>query len=88
MPQTKKRSLIEMYVAVLRTIKKGTAAPTRIMYKTNLSWKPLTKILKSLERQRLILKKSTDGKFIYDITEKGKLALRQFDTLKETMKTD
>jgi len=80
---TSKRFRLEIYLDVLKTIKKGTCKPTRIMYRTNLSWNPLMKILDSLERQGLVTVEK-DGKHkIYDITEKGKNVLHYFSEAME-----
>jgi len=49
-----KRSKIEIYLDVLKAIKKGTYKPTRIMYRTNLSWKPLMEVLDALNNQGLV----------------------------------
>ena len=61
---------------VLDAINKGTRKPTRIMYGTNLSWKPLMKILESLQDQSLIKSEKKGSSMIYKITEKGKTVLK------------
>ena len=70
-----RRSRLEIYFDVLEVINRGTEKPTRIMYKTNLSWTSLHEIFDTL----------LDGSFLqvdeklkvkrYHITEKGKQAL-------------
>jgi len=81
-----KRSKLEIYLDVLRVIKKGTYKPTRIMYRTNLSWKPLMKVLDSLLEQGFIVIIKKDNHIIYKITEKGKNILNYFDRALESIK--
>jgi predicted transcriptional regulator len=48
------------------------------MYKTNLSWKPLMKILESMIEQELIIQKNVHKRTIYGVTMKGKNVLNYF----------
>ncbi|MBC8498327.1 hypothetical protein ISS40_03095 [Candidatus Bathyarchaeota archaeon] len=48
-----RRSKLEVYLDVLWAIKSGVNKPTRIMYESNLSWKPLQRTLDSLMGQDL-----------------------------------
>jgi len=80
---TTKRSRLEIYLDVLKAIKKGTRKPTRIMYKTNLSWKPLMKVLESLTAQGFIVMKNENNHIFYEMTEKGKNILRYFSDAME-----
>ena len=80
---TTKRSRLEIYLDVLKAIKKGTRKPTRIMYKTNLSWKPLMKVLESLTAQGFIVTKNENNHIFYEMTEKGKNILRYFSEAME-----
>ncbi len=80
---TTKRSRLEIYLDVLKAIKKGTRKPTRIMYKTNLSWKPLMKVLESLTAQGFIVMKNENNHIFYEMTEKGKNILRYFSEAME-----
>jgi len=73
-----KRSKLEIYIDVLNAIRKGTYKPTKIMYRTNLSWKPLMEILDSLTSQELIRVKEEDSHKVYEITEKGRNVLEYF----------
>jgi len=78
-----KRSRLEIYLDVLKVIGKGTQKPTQIMYKSNLSWKPLMKILESLVDQGLISRTENGTHIAYKITEKGKNILRYFSKAME-----
>jgi predicted transcriptional regulator len=73
-----KRSKLQIYLDVLKAIKKDTHKPTRIMYRTNLSWNPLMKILDSLIDQELIIAQESDRHTRYHITEKGRNVLEYF----------
>ena len=73
-----KRSRIEIYLDILQTIKKGVDKPTRIMYRTNLSWKPLVQILDTMMEQKLITSEELGSHITYKITEKGKNVLNYF----------
>jgi len=74
----RKRSRLQIYLEVLRVIKKGVQKPTNIMYKCNLSWIPLMEILKSLINQGLIDASNHSKRKEYEITEKGLNVLRYF----------
>ena len=85
-----RRSKFEIYVDILTHIKSGVNISTRIMYASNLSWKPLCQILKSLIAQGLIEEHSVgEGnkrtKRIYSITEKGDTVLMYFNNAKNLM---
>lgn len=70
-----RRSRLEMYFDVLKAIDEGTHKPTRIMYRTNMSWSSLCGVFDTLVNGDFIreVKKSRSKR--YYITEKGKNAL-------------
>lgn len=80
-----KRSRLEIYLDILKVISKGTRKPTRIMYRTNLSWKPLMNILQSLVDQALIVKNEDSGHVLYGITKKGRNVLEYFSRAMEAI---
>ena len=80
---SKKRSRLEICIDILRVLKKGERKPTRIMYKTNLSWKPLQEILESMTSQEIIKKIEVNKRKKYVITEKGLNVLRYFEEMME-----
>jgi len=80
---TKKRSRLQIYLEVLKAIRKGVYKPTNIMYKCNLSWIPLMEILNSLLKQGLIRRRVQSKRKIYEITEKGLNVLRYFEKAEE-----
>ena len=78
-----KRSRLEIYLDIPRVVRSGVHKPTRIMYRTNLSWNPLQEILRSMIAQGLILMKEAGNRKRYEITEKGRTALKYFNQVKE-----
>jgi predicted transcriptional regulator len=82
-----RRSKLEIYIDILAAIKGGTIIPTRIMYRANLSWKPLKQMFKTLTAQGLIVEQSMDDddkrtKKVYALTDKGENALKYFNMAK------
>ena len=80
-----KRSKLEIYLDILSVIKSGAQKPTRIMYRTNLSWVPMREILQSMIVHGLIVKRETEHRKRYEITEKGRTALESLNKAKELM---
>ena len=74
-----KRSRIEIYLDILQAIKKGVDKPTRIMYRTNLSWKPLMHVLDTMMEQELITSEELGCHITYKITETGMNVLNYFN---------
>ncbi len=70
-----RRSRLDIYLDVLRALKRGVRKPTRIMYAVNMSWKPLQKILKSMVSTGFIReiesKKDKRTTRHYEITQSG-----------------
>jgi len=66
----KRRSRLKIYVDVLRTIRGGEKVHTRIMFRTNVSWVPLMKMLESLISQDLIMREEESKRRRCVITEK------------------
>ncbi|MEM2342104.1 MAG: archaellum operon transcriptional activator EarA family protein [Candidatus Bathyarchaeia archaeon] len=75
----KKRSKMELYLEVLRTISRGVNKPTNIMYKCNLSWMNSREILNSLVEQNLVTVIENNNRRIYRITERGRKVLEYFE---------
>jgi len=90
---TGRRAKTELYLAVLSAIKEGEPRPTRIMYATNLSWKPLCQILNTLEERglvRLVEPEVRDGrsKNLYAITDKGESVISYFQKTRDLLKSE
>jgi len=76
-----KRSRLEICLEVLQIINKGYYKPTRIMYKSNLSWIPLREALNLLTSQGAVRIKKKGKKREYYITDRGKEILRYYEQL-------
>jgi predicted transcriptional regulator len=74
-----KRSRLEIYLDVIKVLRKGESRPTRIMYQSNLSWKPLMQILDSLMRQEIIEVTQDSFHNVYRLTKKGIDVLEYFE---------
>ena len=73
-----KRSKLEIFLDILKVVSNGTHKPTRIMYKNNLSWKPLKKAFESMIKQGLITEEKIGIQSTYYVTDKGKEILNYF----------
>jgi len=82
-----RRSRLEIYYDVLLVICKGVQKPTRIMYKSNLSWGPLQEILESLLAQGFIQERVSNKSKRYEITPKGINVLEYYGRAKEVFTT-
>jgi len=69
-----RRSRLEIYFDILDVISRGVTKPTRIMYKTNLSWVVLQEMFVTLIDGGFIKEEKEKGYERYYITEKGKNA--------------
>ena len=80
-----RRSKLEIHLEILKVIKNGTEKPTRIMYETNLLWKPFQGILSYLMSQSLVDEIDVSGSgdkrtnTAYRLTERGEVVLRYFE---------
>ncbi len=89
-----RRSKLEIYLDVIWAIKSGISKPTRIMYESNLSWKPLQRILGSMIDQGLIqeidVKNGRDKRThtLYEVTQKGENIIHYFNKGKEFLKIE
>jgi predicted transcriptional regulator len=73
-----RRSKLEIFFDILNVVNNGVVKPTRIMYKTNLSWTPLQKALQTLLEGDFITEKQYGKTNRYYITEKGKRTLTYY----------
>ncbi|HUS78723.1 MAG TPA: winged helix-turn-helix domain-containing protein [Patescibacteria group bacterium] len=89
-----RRSKLEVYLDVMWAIKNGTKKPTRIMYESNLSWKPLKRTLDSLIKQDLIQEydpthlrdKRTTA--CYELTQKGENVIKYFKRAEDLLQLE
>jgi len=75
-----RRSRLEIYFDVLEVIERGTAKPTQIMYRTNLSWITLNEVFSTLIKSDFIREEQKRNSKRYYITDKGKSALSHHRT--------
>ena len=80
-----RRSRLEIYFDLLKVVERGVDKPTRIMYRSNLSWPRLQKYLDSLVRHDLLVENEINEKRRYRITEKGFKVLKYFDTVEKAL---
>ncbi len=90
----RRRSKLEIAVEVLRTCLEPNL-PTRIMYATNTSWNTFREILKPLHERGLIefheMRRRLNGDRnhrimgFYEITDKGRNVLAQFEDFKRDL---
>jgi predicted transcriptional regulator len=90
----RRRSKLEVYLDVLWTIKSGTTKPTRIMYESNLSWKPLQRTLNSLASQGLVAEYEPEDNrdrrttACYELTQKGENVLKYFKRAEDLLELE
>ncbi len=90
----RRRSKLEVYLDVLWTIKNGTQKPTRIMYESNLSWKPLQRTLNSLASQGLVAEYEPEDNrdrrttTCYELTQKGENVLKYFKRAEDLLELE
>ena len=82
-----KRSRLEVYFDVLKTIGEGVDKPTRIMYKANLSWNTLEDALSTLVNKEFIIERRIGNNRRYSLGIKGQNALDHFNKALENLKT-
>jgi len=80
-----RRSKLQIFEDVLRAIDNGEYKPTRIMYKSNLSWNPLNRILNNMINLGLVEEKDVKHRKYFFITQKGKEFLELMDSLKRIL---
>jgi predicted transcriptional regulator len=66
------RSRIKIYFDILSSVKEeGNAKPTRVLYRSNLSYDRLTRYLDELVTKGLLAEVRSEDSRYYTITEKG-----------------
>jgi len=80
-----KRSRLQLFADILRVIDKGECKPTRIMYKSNLSWLPFRRMLNRMVELELVERREEGTRQLFLIAERGKDFLRILDDLKRVL---
>ena len=70
-----RRSRTEMTVDVLRAVRGGAVLPTRVMYRSNLSWSVCQDLLKHLAAKGLLETRAEGERRVIVLTPRGSLAL-------------
>ena len=78
---------MQVELDIMQVIHKGIDRPTRIMYRTNLSWSVMQGFLAILENQGLIQIKKENGRTLYSLTDKGNNLLATYDSVKSQFDT-
>jgi len=68
-------------MAVLKAVADGRQKPTHIMYRANLCWERLKKLLDFLVKEDLLQKANIDGSISFSLTPRGKDVLGYFRKL-------
>lgn len=88
---SKKRNRIQIKYDILKAIADGNHLQTRIMYISNLSWRPLLKLLAELEKAGLIHKGKKRYEVVtrkwYTLTQKGIDFLKHYRETKEYLES-
>jgi predicted transcriptional regulator len=63
---------MEIQMDILKAVVDGRVKPTHIMYRANLSWIRLQKLLDTLVSQNLLQENVDNGNTIFEVTRKGK----------------
>jgi predicted transcriptional regulator len=80
-----RRSRFDMLCDVLRTLSEGPTGPTRVMFRTNLSWKMALGSLRELADLRLVAISVQEGRSTYGLTKDGTEVVRHYVHLKEAL---
>jgi len=91
-----RRSKLQIYLDVLSVIKDGTQKPTNIMYESNLSWKPLKRVLENMVSQGMVEEiftgeeRSRDRRTSrrYELTRKGDNVIGYFKGARNLLDLD
>jgi predicted transcriptional regulator len=73
-----RRSEMEIYMDILKTVAEGKIKRTHIMYGANLDWYRLSNHIDSLIKQDLLKKTTIDSSICYLLTQRGKEVLEYF----------
>ena len=92
-PEAIKRSRIEVKFDVLEAIADGNTMPTRIMYRSNISWSVLDRNLAELEASHFIGFKWVSGysdmhRTDIRVTARGLEVLREFRRIQQAIAPD
>jgi predicted transcriptional regulator len=81
--KTPRRSRMEIICDILRVIREGSARPTQVMHRANLTWPVLMTHLEALLRHELLTQETSVSRTTYRLTERGSMVLNIYLKLKE-----
>lgn len=76
-----KRSRLEICYDVLQSVGNGADAPTKMVYRANVSWVMLQDILNVLLTSDYIALKDSEGRRTFRLTDKGQEVLKRFESV-------
>lgn len=79
------RGKIEIMADILKLSTSGVMRKTQVMYGVRLSYKQTLSYLEELQSDGLIEKRTEDGTFVYNMTEKGRTFLAIFENISALM---
>ena len=82
-----RRGRLEIIYEILSLCNGGLTKRTHIMYKCNLSFQQLKKYLELLNLLGLLEKRKVAGKVLYQIMEKGREFLKDYQRLDKLLRT-
>lgn len=84
---SRRRSRLDIILSVLSAVRDGVDKPTRIMYATNLAWRPTQSVLSFLVQQGLLMEvregRERRSKVRYRLTENGLEVVNYFEKARD-----
>ena len=78
---------MEVKIDILLAISEGVGRPTRIMYRSNLSWAVMRNFIKALEEQDLVVSTVIEGRKNYILTSKGNRVLDTYANVRKQLES-
>lgn len=85
--EIRRRSTLEIWLEILRTIK-YECKPTRIMYKSNISWMTLWNHIDKLEKLGLIEREKVKRRQLIYLTDEGKKVAQLWEEIRKHFPID
>lgn len=85
MESSNRRSRVEILAEILEVVSRGEAGPTKIMFKTNISWFFLQKSLNLLTSSDMVVGESKGSKRVYRLTPKGHKFLSEYEKVRQEL---
>jgi len=85
MKSSRRRTKLEIYVSILRSLLKSKARAVHVMYRANLSFIQARSCLDFLVKKGLIEKEEEEKIVVYKITKKGKEFLENYKKIEKAI---